>query len=186
MVVLDAMQKCSGVRLVQLELNDGPGVCLKMAGQLANLAAAIDAARVTAGGMGVSVVTDLIPAPSPLAQPAWAAVPDFNPLIEQPTVFDPEKDMTQHNGFALGFIETQGYTAVFEAIDTAIKTAAVEVVAREKLGGGFITVVIKGDVAAVRAAIDAGKAKVDGLGKIIAAHVIPNPSEGVLALLPKG
>lgn len=185
MVVLDAMEKCAGVRLLQLELNDGPGVCLKLAGPMACLAAAIDGGRVAAAGMGISVVTDLIPAPSPLSKPAWEAVPDFNPLIEQPTVFDPEKVMTQHKGFALGFIETQGYTAVFEAIDAALKTAAVEVVAREKLGGGFITVVIKGDVAAVRAAVDAGKARVDGLGKLIAAHVIPNPSEGVLSLLPK-
>jgi len=87
--------------------------------------------------------------------------------------------------FAVGLIETQGFTAVFEAIDTAVKTADVEVLAKEKLGGGFITVVIKGDVAAVHAAIDAGKAKVEGLGKLIAAHVIPSPSQGVLSLLPK-
>ena len=88
--------------------------------------------------------------------------------------------------FAVGLIETQGFTAVFEAIDTALKTAAVEVLAREKLGGGYITVVIKGDVAAVRAAIDAGKAKVEARwAKLIAAHVIASPSEGVLSLLPK-
>ena len=66
-----------------------------------------------------------------------------------------------------------------------IKTADVEVLAKEKLGGGYITVVIRGDVAAVRAAIDAGTAKVNGLGKLIASHVIPSPSEGVLSLLPK-
>lgn len=87
--------------------------------------------------------------------------------------------------FAIGLIETQGFAAVFEAVDTALKTAAVEVLAREKLGGGYITVVIKGDVAAVRAAIDAAKTKVDGLGRLIAAHVIPSPSQGVLSLLPK-
>lgn len=185
MVILDAMEKCSGVRLVQLELNDNPGVCLKFAGPMASLSAAIDGGREAARGMATSIVADLIPAPSPHAGPAWLGVPDFNPLIEQPTVFDPEKSMTQHTGFAVGLIETQGYTAVFEAIDTALKTAAVEVVAREKLGGGFITVVIKGDVAAVRAAVDAGKARVEGLGKLVAAHVIPNPSEGVLSLLPK-
>jgi microcompartment protein CcmL/EutN len=92
--------------------------------------------------------------------------------------------MSTNSNFAVGLIETQGFTAVFEAIDTAIKTAAVEVLAREKLGGGYITVVIKGDVAAVRAAVDAGSAKVQGLGKLIAAHVIPNPSPGVLGLLP--
>ena len=57
--------------------------------------------------------------------------------------------------------------------------------AKEKLGGGYITVVIKGDVAAVKAAIDAGKSKVEGLGKLIAAHVIARPSSNVLNLLPK-
>ncbi len=93
--------------------------------------------------------------------------------------------MNEQASFAVGLIETQGFTAVFEAIDTALKTAAVEVLAREKLGGGYITVVIKGDVAAVRAAVEAGSAKVNGLGRLIAAHVIPSPSQGVLSLLPK-
>lgn len=93
--------------------------------------------------------------------------------------------MSEQAGFAVGLIETQGFTAIFEAIDTACKAANVEVLAREKLGGGYITVVIKGDVAAVNAAIDAGKAKVDGLGKLIAAHVIPSPTKAVLSLLPK-
>lgn len=93
--------------------------------------------------------------------------------------------MAMQAPFAVGLIETQGFTAVFEAIDTAVKTADVEVLAREKLGGGYITVLIKGDVAAVRAAVEAGKAKVDGLGRLIAAHVIPSPSEAVLSLIPK-
>ena len=87
--------------------------------------------------------------------------------------------------FALGLIETQGFTAVYEAIDRACKAANVEIVGKEKLGGGYITIVIKGDVAAVRAAVEAGKAHVEGLGKLIAAHVIPRPSDAVLALLPK-
>jgi microcompartment protein CcmL/EutN len=93
--------------------------------------------------------------------------------------------MNEQAPFAVGLIETQSFTAVFEAIDTAVKTAAVEVLAREKLGGGYITVLIKGDVAAVRAAVEAGSAKVNGLGKLIAAHVIPSPSQAVLSLLPK-
>jgi len=58
-----------------------------------------------------------------------------------------------------------------------LKTASVVGVGREKLGGGYITVLIKGDVAAVRAAVDAGKAKVEGLGRLIAAHVIPSPAK---------
>ena len=93
--------------------------------------------------------------------------------------------MSDSRPFAIGLIETQGFTAVMEAIDTACKAANVTIAGKEKLGGGYITIVIKGDVAAVQAAIDAGKAKVEGLGKLIAAHVIPRPSEGVLALLPK-
>ena len=93
--------------------------------------------------------------------------------------------MNKQSSFALGLIETQGFTAIIEAIDTAVKTAAVEVLAREKLGGGYITIVIKGDVGSVRAAVEAGKQKVEGLGRLVAAHVIPNPSDGVLALLAK-
>jgi len=61
----------------------------------------------------------------------------------------------------------------------------VQVVCREKLGGGYVTIIIKGDVAAVKAAVEAGKAKVGDLGKLIAAHVIARPSEAVLSLLPK-
>ena len=92
--------------------------------------------------------------------------------------------MSQSTNFALGFIETQGFTAVFEAIDSACKAANVEVIGKEKLGGGYVTVVVKGDVAAVKAAVEAGKSKVEGLGNLIAAHVIARPSAAVLSLLP--
>jgi microcompartment protein CcmL/EutN len=87
---------------------------------------------------------------------------------------------------AIGMIETQGFTAVLQAIDSACKAANVEVVGKEKLGGGYITVLVAGDVAAVQAAVEAGKARVEGLGKLIAAHVISRPSEGIISLLPKG
>jgi len=93
--------------------------------------------------------------------------------------------VAQEAPFAIGLIETQGLTAVIEAIDTACKAANVEVLGREKLGGGYITVVIKGDVAAVTAAVEAGKARVEGLGKLIAGHVIPRPSPAVLSLFGK-
>jgi microcompartment protein CcmL/EutN len=169
MVVLDAMEKCADVQVLETELNDSPGVCMKLYGPLGD----------------VESVVHVIPGPSELSQPAYQAGQEFNPLIEQSTVQIPEKSMSDQSSFAVGLIETQGFTAVFEAIDTALKTAAVEVLAREKLGGGYITVLIKGDVAAVRAAVDAGKAKVEGLGRLVAAHVIPSPSKGVLSLLPK-
>ena len=186
MVVLDAMEKCAGVRVLETELNDSPGVCMKLYGRLGDV-------RVRrARGRG-NRRRDADPHPRArdprahrsLRAPAYEAQPEFSPLIEQATVQKPEKDMNDQSSFAVGLIETQGFTAVFEAIDTALKTASVEVLAREKLGGGYITVLIKGDVAAVRAAVDAGKAKVEGLGRLIAAHVIPSPSKGVLSLLPK-
>lgn len=96
------------------------------------------------------------------------------------------KSMNSPAPFAIGLIETQGFTAVIEAIDTACKAANVEVLGKEKLGGGYITILIKGDVAAVNAAVEAGKARVPELGKLIAAHVIPRPSEAVLKLLGVG
>jgi carbon dioxide concentrating mechanism protein CcmO len=110
----------------------------------------------------------------------FSAFPDYQPLAAEE-----RRSMSQEKICALGFIETQGFTAVFEAIDTACKAANVEVVGREKLGGGYITVIIRGDVAAVNAAVEAGKAKVADLGKLISAHVIPRPSPMVLGLLPK-
>ena len=192
MLVLDRLEKAARVRLLQVELNDLYGVCMKVAGPMANVRTALHAAKALADCLQVECIVDVIPRPDKRSQPAYDAKPEFNPLIEQDVVHLPasgqeekEHGLIQQDRFAIGFIETQGYTAVIEAIDTACKTAAVDVLGREKLGGGYITVIIKGDVAAVKAAIDAGKVKVEGLGKLIAAHVIPSPSQAVLSLLPK-
>lgn len=186
MVILDAVEKAAGVRIVQTELNDQPGVCLKLTGTISDVIAAAEAARRLAGEMQTPIVVDMIAAPAPGSGAAYDVRPDFNPLLEQTTIQLPDQESTMaQNNFAIGLIETQGFTAVFEAVDTALKAAAVEVIGREKLGGGYITVVIKGDVAAVQAAIEAAKGRVEGLGRLIAAHVIPSPSEGVLAILPK-
>jgi len=192
MVVLDTLEKAASVQLLQVELNDLYGVCMKVTGPLANVRTALGAGKAMAGVLRTECVTDVIPRPDPHSRPAYEAQPESNPLIEQDVVHFParpgaskENLLSFQSRFAIGFIETQGFTAVIEAIDTACKTADVEVLGREKLGGGYITVVIKGDVAAVRAAIDAGKIKVEGLGKLIAAHVIPSPSQAVLSLLPK-
>jgi microcompartment protein CcmL/EutN len=192
MVVLDALEKAATVQLLQVELNDLYGVCMKVSGRVAEVQTALHAGKAIADSLQADCVIDVIAGPDDRSQPAYEARPELNPLIEQDVVHfpvQPEKTegtrLNQQARFAIGFIETQGFTAVIEAIDTACKTADVEVLGREKLGGGYITVVIKGDVAAVRAAVEAGKAKVEGLGKLIAAHVIPSPSQSVLSLLPK-
>ena len=150
MVILDAMEKSAQVRLIQAELNDRPGVCLKVEGDLASVRTAVDAAAGLALSMRAECVTDVIARPEEKGRPAWEPAPDFNILFEQATVHLPavsdnkERPMDTQAPFAVGLIETQGFTAVFEAIDTAVKTANVEVLAREKLGGGYITVLIKG------------------------------------------
>ena len=188
---LDAAEKAGAIRVIQVEINDLYGACAKFTGLTSDVEAALAAGRAMAEGMNADVVTDLIPAPAPASRPAYEAKPEFSPLIEQDVVVFPtsstsqERTVSEQAPFAIGMIETQGLTAVIEAIDTAVKAANVEVLGREKLGGGYITVLIKGDVAAVKAAIDAGRAKVEGLGKLIAAHVIPRPSTAVLSLLPK-
>lgn len=190
MAVLDRMEKAAGIELLQVEINDLYGTCVKVRGPTANVRAALAAGKATAEAMKAACVARAIDAPDDRARAAYEAPPEFSPLIETNLVHFPsqttrEQNMADSSAFAIGMIETQGLTAVFEAIDTACKTANVEVIGREKLGGGYITVLIKGDVAAVTAAVEAGKAKVDGLGKLIAAHVIARPSQAVLSLLPK-
>ncbi len=190
MLAADAMSKAASVRLLSAELNDLLGVVVRLtADDLAAVRAAVDAAKQTCDACRVSCITDVIARPAPGTWQTSPSTPEYNPLIEQDVVHLPSDTpmaaQTTTNGQAIGFIETQGFTAVIEAIDAACKTANVEVVGREKLGGGFISVVIRGDVAAVKAAVDAGKARVEGLGKLIAAHVIARPSASVLALLPK-
>jgi carbon dioxide concentrating mechanism protein CcmO len=192
MVVLDTIDKAADVTLLQVELNDLYGACIKITGETADVHAAARAGKDVADEMHVECVIDVLNAPDPAALAAYDAKPEFSPLIEQDVVYIPrqqksEKRVSEQAPFAIGMIETQGLTAVIEGIDTACKAGNVEILGREKLGGGYITVLIKGDVAAVKAAIEAGRAKIEtmGLGKLIAAHVIPRPSTQVLSLLPK-
>jgi len=194
MVALDTMDKTAGIRLLQTESNDFYGVVLKVIGPLAAVQAAVAAGKSAADQMGGKPVAAVIAHPDERAWPALKSAVEISPLIQQPVVKTPNYELIASKGegkpvadniFALGFIETQGFTAVFEAIDSACKAANVEVIGKEKLGGGYITVVVKGDVAAVKAAIEAGTAKVQGLGKLIAGHVIARPSAAVLSLLPK-
>ncbi len=193
---LDVMAKTASIRVVQAEINDFLGVCVKIRGAVADVQAAIEAGETVADQMGGQPVVDVVNRPN---EDAWTVIEsqsEFNPLIQQDVVMLPvyeaigepseceEQPMAQSKSYALGLIETQGFTAVFEAIDSACKAANVEVVGKEKLGGGYVTVIIKGDVAAVKAAVEAGRSKVDGLGNLIAAHVIARPSTAVLGLLP--
>jgi microcompartment protein CcmL/EutN len=188
MVALDSMCKSANVQVLQVEWNDMLGAVIKISGSASDVQSAIETGAQTAKRMQQYGSSHTINSPDRDALRAMISPPEYNVLIEQAVVKFPLSDesvMSQANSQALGFIETQGFTAVFEAIDTACKAASVEVVGKEKLGGGYVTIVIRGDVAAVNAAVEAAKPKVEGLGKLIAAHVIARPSTAALALLPK-
>ncbi len=86
---------------------------------------------------------------------------------------------------ALGMIETIGLVGAIEAADAMTKAANVELIGYEKIGSGLTTVMVRGDVGAVKAAVDAGTAAAERVGKVASTHVIPRPHADVENLLPK-
>src|SRR6266436_5201680 len=85
---------------------------------------------------------------------------------------------------ALGMIETKGFVGMVEASDAMVKAAKVTLVGYEKIGGGFVTAIVRGDVAAVKAATDAGAAAARRVGELVSVHVIPRPHSSVDEALP--
>ncbi|MCL4516276.1 MAG: ethanolamine utilization microcompartment protein EutM [Firmicutes bacterium] len=86
---------------------------------------------------------------------------------------------------ALGMIETRGLVASVEAADAMVKAANVRLIGKEHVGGGLVTVMVRGDVGAVKAATDAGAAAAQRVGELISVHVIPRPHTDVEMILPK-
>ena len=86
---------------------------------------------------------------------------------------------------ALGMVETRGLTAAVEAADAMVKAAEVTLIGTEKIGSGLVSVMVRGDVGAVKAAVESGTAAASRLGEIIATHVIPRPHADVEKILPK-
>ena len=87
-------------------------------------------------------------------------------------------------GSALGLIETRGLVGMIEAADAAVKAANVTIIGWERVGGGLVTVLFRGDVAAVKAATDAGSAAAQRVGELVSVHVIPRPHPNVDDILP--
>src|SRR2546423_15572984 len=87
---------------------------------------------------------------------------------------------------ALGMIETKGCGGMVEAGDAMVKAAKVELVGYEKIGGGFVTAIVRGDVAAVKAATEAGQRAAERVGELVSVHVIPRPHANIDAVLPLG
>lgn len=87
---------------------------------------------------------------------------------------------------ALGMIETRGFAAMVEASDAMVKAARVDLAGYEKTGGGYVTAIVRGDVAAVRAALDAGSRAAERVGEMVSVHIIPRPHTNVDEVLPLG
>ena len=85
---------------------------------------------------------------------------------------------------ALGMVETRGLTAAIEAADSMVKAAQVTLIGTEKIGSGLVTVMVRGDVGAVKTAVEAGAANAAKLGELVATHVIPRPHSDVEKILP--
>ena len=86
---------------------------------------------------------------------------------------------------ALGLIETKGLVASIEAVDAMVKAANVTLIGKEHVGGGLVTVMVRGDVGAVKASVDAGAAAAERVGELVSIHVIPRPHDEVEGILPK-
>lgn len=86
---------------------------------------------------------------------------------------------------ALGMIETKGLVGAVEAADAMVKAAKVTLVGKEFIGGGYVTVMVRGDVGAVKAAVEAGSVAAKKVGELVSVHVIPRPHDEVEGILPK-
>ena len=86
---------------------------------------------------------------------------------------------------ALGMVETKGLVGSIEAVDAMVKAANVHLIGKVHVGGGLVTVMVRGDVGAVKAAVEAGGAAAKRVGELVSVHVIPRPHEDVEAILPK-
>ncbi len=190
-VVVDQMIKAARVRLLGIESTGNENLAVRIAGDVASVEAALTFSEARARELGCTAVVRCLPRPEAALEPMIHFSNSQNPLYggrDQflPTDFPTTKETPMNpNPLALGILETQGLTAVLHATDTMLKAANVTLVGKEKIGAAYVTVVVKGDVAAVTAAVDAGAKAVGPLGKLIAAHVIARPHEDLLALLPK-
>ena len=111
------------------------------------------------------------PAPPPAAPPT------------HPTGKEARK-MADINMIALGMVETKGLVGAIEAADAMVKAANVKLIGKEKIGAGYVTVMVRGDVGAVKAATDAGAAAAQRVGELVSVHVIPRPHSDVEGILP--
>lgn len=182
----DAALKSAEVKLLGLEPIGTEVILSRFQGDSGSVRAALEAASRCVKQLGATIVSSYIE-DAPVALPNDHPRNFLNPLYggrEYLLPTDHQPSLAIMKPQAIGILETQGLSAILHATDAMLKAANVELVGKEKIGAAYVTVIIKGDVAAVKAALDAGAQAVEGLGKLIAAQVIARPHEDLLRLLP--
>jgi len=198
LVVADIMAKAANVTIVGIESNALGGMGVKVTGSTGDVRASVEAGWAIAEQMHAGVNHTFWPNYSAQADFLIHSKQEYNALLGAndhllpPDASSPagsvakgtESTMTKQD--AIGFIETQGLVGMLEAADVMLKAANVEIIGKEKIGAAYVTVMVEGDVAAVKAAVEAGEAAVQSVGgKLILAHVIARPHEELATLLPK-
>lgn len=185
LLVADRCSKAAGVHLLGIESTDGADQCIKLVGALSAVTAAAEAGVELARRMGSLGLFTVVPAPLDVVRQLANSPPVYSPLLG---LFDyrvPREDSMKTSD-AIGLLETQGLVAALHATDDMLKSSNVELVGKEKIGAAYVTILIRGDVAAVQTAIETGKRTVERLGgKLILADVIARPHPELAALLPK-
>ncbi len=184
-VAADRCAKAASVRIVGIESTDGAAQCIKLAGSAGAVAQAAERGAAVARQMGAEAYWSWLALPHPSVAGLAAQPPNYNPLLE---VYDARvpREHPMETPYALGLLETQGLVAALHATDDMLKAAQVTLVGKEKIGAAYVTIMVRGDVAAVQAAVAAGRATVERLGgKLIMADVIARPHPELAALLPK-
>jgi microcompartment protein CcmL/EutN len=205
LVVADVMCKAGNVRLAGVESNALGGMGVKVTGPTADVQMAVGAGEQMGQRLHAVVGRAVWPHYSDEADFLVHARQEYNALLEADDHLLPrdaaglQGTQRQSAGWtgtregtgmatqrAIGFIETQGLVGLLEAADAMCKAANVRILGKEKIGAAYVTVMVEGDVAAVKAAVDAGAAAVNAVGgKLILAHVIARPHEELAALLPQ-
>jgi len=197
-VVADVMVKAGDVTLPGIELNGAGGMGIKVLGSTGDVRAAVDAGVEISKTMHVYIGHDVWPNYADGALQVIHAKQSVNKILNGYDHILPGSGIIPSQGqtkgtsitmskqYAIGFIETQGLVGMYEAADAMLKAAAVELIGMDKIGAAYVTVMVKGDVAAVKAAVDAGAAAAEKVGgKLILSHVIARPHEALTGLLPE-
>jgi microcompartment protein CcmL/EutN len=184
LVVADRCAKAAGVQIVGIESTLGAEQCIKLAGSADDVRLAGEAGVELARHMGSEASLVIIPGPTAETRSVSSQAPEFVPLL---SIYDArvKREDAMNASDALGLIETQGLVAALHATDEMLKAGAVDLIGKEKIGAAYVTIMVRGNVAAVQSAVEAGRTTVERLGgKLILADVITRPHPELAALLP--